>query len=202
MSLEIEQLVSTVRVPARRREFAWMVERVGRESLKRALGAHLGPVFDRAGDVVLLDRLDVQVQLNSADLSEEALIEAWTRAIGVALLGAMEVVQDDGNGTRQRFDSEAAWVAEMAVRAARGFEIAQWKLPQGAVAARGAGRAAEVLAILHSRIELIESVLDELERKGLLNAVLSVLDELGLEEMVRACSQRPAVGGQIGRANV
>ena len=165
-----------------------LVDAVARETLPRELSERLGPSLDRQPAVVRLRRLDVKLHMSVAELKRGNFAGAWANAVARALHEAL--ARPDGEGEKvRRFESRASYVAAMIVHASRGPpEGRSWQFPE-LDAKAGRHPAIVVLDLLLESGSALGDVLEELRREGKLMAVLALLDEVGMERLVRAVAE-------------
>ena len=156
--------------------------------MPRELHERLGPSLDRQPAVVRLRRLECTVRIDLAELKRGGLAAAWANALVRALHQALARPDQDGEMIR-RFESHAAYLAAMIATAARGPpEGRSWQFPELRAEA-GRHPAIVVLGLLLESAPLVGDVLHELRRAGKLPAALALLDEVGLERILRAVAE-------------
>jgi hypothetical protein len=184
MSLHIARLDTICRTPRGHEDAATFVDTIARQSLPRELLERLGPSLDRQPEVVRLRRLNVTVRIELAELQRGGLAAAWATALVRALHQALARPDQDGEMLR-RFETRAAYIAAMIASAARGPpDGASWRFPE-LQAEAGRHPAIAVLNLLLDAGQLLGDVLDELRRDNRLGTTLALLDEVGLERILR-----------------
>ena len=194
MTLRIGKLATRC-LAARGQEGAGaLVDAVAREALPRELLERLGPSLDRQPAVVRLKLLNVAVRIDLAELKRGGLAGAWAKAFARALHEAL--ARPDGEGERLRhFESPASYLAAMIAYASRGPpEGRPWQFPE-LEARAGRHPAIVVLDLLLESGPLLGEVLEELRRAGNLVMALALLDEVGLEQLLRTVAE--AEGGDF-----
>jgi hypothetical protein len=194
MTLHIGKLATRCLAPRGREAAGALVDSVAREVLPRELGERLGPSLDRQVAVVRLKLLNITLRITPEELDQGRLAAAWAAAFARALLEAL--ARPDGDGERlRRFASRASYVAAMIAYASRGPpEGGPWQFPE-LVALAGRHPAIVVLDLLLESGPLLGDVLEELSRAGKLIMALGLLDEVGMERVLRT------IGEAEGREN-
>jgi hypothetical protein len=200
MTLHIAKLTTRCHTPRRQEGAGALVDEVARHSLPRDLRERLGPALDRQPAVVRVRRLDVNVRIDVVELKRGGLAAAWVNAIARALLEAF--VRPDGDGEMvRRFESRTAYVAAMVVHALQGSPEARcWQFPE--LASRAGRHPAIVVLDLLQSGSLLGDVLEALRRAGKLVAVLALLDEVGLERLVRVAAEDEGGDGALTTAQL
>ncbi len=201
MTLRIGKLATRCVVPRGQEEMGALVEDVARQVLPRELSERLGPSLDRQPVVVRLRRLDVKLGMSLADLKRGRLAGAWANAVARALHEAL--ARPDGEGERlRRFENRASYVVAMIVHAARGPpEGRSWQFPE-LDAKAGRHPTIIVLDLLLESGAVLGDVIEELSREGRLTATLALLDEVGMERLMRAVAEAEGGDGALTAAQL
>jgi hypothetical protein len=200
MTLRIGKLATRCLVPRGQEEVGALVEDVAWQVLPRELSERLGPSLDRQPAVVRLRRLDVKLCMSVAELKRGNFAGAWANAVARALHEALARPEGEGEKLR-RFESRAAYVAAMIVHASRGPPEGSWQFPELNVKA-GRHPAIVVLDLLLESGAGLSDVLEELSREGKLLAALALLDEVGMERLVRAVAETEGGDGAVTAAQL
>ena len=178
-----------------------LVDAVARETLPRELSERLGPSLDRQPAVVRLRRLDVKLHISLAEVNRGRLAGAWANAVARALHEALARPEGEGEKLR-RFESRASYLAAMIVHASRGPpEGRSWQFPE-LDAKAGRHPAIVVLDLLLESGSDLGDVLKELRREGKLMATLALLDEVGMERLMRAIAEAESGDGALTSAQL
>ena len=200
MTLRIGKLATRCRVSRGHEDAGAFVDSVAREALPLELFARLGPSLDRQPAVVRLRRLNVALKVDVAELKHGALASAWAAAVIQALHQALARPGEDG--TLRRFQTRAAYVAEMIVFVSRGPPTDTfWEFPE-LLAKVGRQPALIVLDLLLEAGPRLGEVLEELRRANKLVLVLAMLDEIALERVLRAISEVEGGDGALNAAQL
>jgi hypothetical protein len=188
MTLHVGKLATRCLVPRGQEEVGALVEDVARQVLPRELSERLGPSLDRQPAVVRLRRLDVKLRISVADVKRGGLASAWASAFARALHEALARPEGEGEKLR-RFESRASYVAAMIAHASRGPpEGGSWRFPE-LNAKAGRHPAIVVLDLLLESGAILGDVIEQLSREGRLTAILALLDEVGMERLMRAIAE-------------
>jgi len=185
MSLTIHKLSTRCRSPRGVERAGMLVEDVVRELLASELGGQLGPSLDRLPGVTRLKDLRVKVKIPVRKLNAIDLASAWARAFTLALHQALAHPPGDGAIFSRRYESDAAYEAAMLRHISTKGVAPCWEFPE-LEAWRGAPPAEAALARLLQQPQRILEILAQMERRGWLDGLLALWDELSLEQMMRA----------------
>ena len=201
MTLHVGKLATRCLVPRGQEEAGALVEDVARRALPRELTERLGPSLDRQPAVVRLRRLDVKLRIGVAELKRGGLPGVWANAIARALHEALARSEGEGEKLR-RFESRASYVAAMIAHASRGPpEAKSWQFPE-LDAKAGRHPALVVLDLLLESGADLSDALAELSREGKLMAALALLDEVGMERLMRAVAEAEGGDGALTSAQL
>ena len=201
MTLRIGKLATRCLAPRGQGGASELVDAIARETLPRELSERLGPSLDRQAAVVRLKLVNVTVRIDVAELKRGGLAGAWAKALARALHEAL--ARPDGEGERvRRFESRASYLAAMIVHASRGPPQGRsWQFPE-LDAKTGRHPAIVVLDLLLESGSDLGDVLEELRRDGKLISTLALLDEVGMERLVRAVAEAEGGDGALTAAQL
>ena len=187
MTLRIARLSTECRLPREQAAAGALVDQAVREVLPRAISAHLGPSLDRQPEVCRLRALEVVVRIDVETLRRGGLATAWAGALAQALHEALARPAGDGARLRThatRGDYVAAAVEDLLA----GRTIPPWAVPE--LAGRTDWPAAiAILQLLVGAGGALSEALEALRAAGRLEAALGLLDEVGLERVLRALAE-------------
>ena len=185
MSLTIHKLSTRCRSPRGVERAGMLVEDVVRGLLASELGGQLGPSLDRQPGVTRLKDLRVKVKIPVRKLNAINLASEWARAFTLALHQALAHPPGDGAISWRRYESDAAYEAAMLRHISTKGVTPCWEFPELG-AWRGSSPAEAALARLLQQPQRILEILAQMERRGWLDGLLALWDELSLEQMMRA----------------
>jgi hypothetical protein len=185
MTVRIARLSTNCIAPRGQEQAAGLVDDVARNRLPAALAARLGPSLDREAAVCRLRTLNVTVRIDAETLRRGGLADAWAGRVAQALHAALARPEDDGALLR-RHETRAAYLAAMVAHVLDdGGGGTGWAFPELA-ALPGRPAAIAILDILLGAGPPLPELLATLARARLLDAALALLDEVGLERLLRA----------------
>jgi hypothetical protein len=191
MTLTIHKLSTRCRSPKGFERPGALVDDVARGPLASELGAYLGPSLDRLPAVTRLKDLRVRLKIPARNLNAMALSSAWARAFTLALHRALAYPPGDGTVSSRRYESDAAYTAAMLHHIATKGLAPSWEFPE-LEACRGSTPAEAALGILLKDPKLIPEITAQLDRRGWLEPLLALWDELSLERVIQTVA-----GGEL-----
>ena len=189
MTLTIHKLTTRCRSPRGFQRPDALLEDVAREALASELSAQLGPSLDRLPGVVRIKQLRVRVKIPARTVSAASLVNAWARAITLALHQAIASPAGDGAICSQRYPSPAAYKAAMLYHITNKGLAPCWEFPE-LEEWRGISPAEAALGVLLADPNAIAEILAQLDRSGWFELQLNKWDELSLERMMQAVAGR------------
>jgi hypothetical protein len=185
MTLTIHKLTTRCRSPRGFERPGALVDDVARGILASELGAHLGPSLDRLPAVTRLKQLRVRLKIPARKLNATTLADAWARAFALALHQALAYPPGDGAISSRRFESDAAYQAAMLHHIATKGLAYCWEFPE-LETWHSSSPAQAALRVLLKDPKLIAEITAQLDRRGGLEPLLALWDELSLEQVMQA----------------
>lgn len=201
MTVTIHKLITRCRSPRGFERPDALVDNVARGILASELGAHLGPSLDRQPAVTRVKQLRVRVKIPARKLNATTLANAWARAFTLALHQALAGPPGDGTISSRRYESEAAYQAAMLHHIATKGLDSCWGFPE-LETWQGSSPAQAALGILLKDPKLIAESTAQLERRGWLEPLLALWDELSLERLMRAVADDDAMSSALSLASL
>jgi len=192
MSLRVRRISTHCRIPRGRDAAASLIEDVAHDELPGALAARLGPSLQREAEVVRLKRLDLKLRIDIAALRRGAFAVLWADALAKSLHEALARPSGEAFGV-MAYPSRADYLAELALAIFEGSSAPRWRFPE--LPADGTPRAIALLDMLLGAGRDLAPTLARLQQVGRLAAVLALLDEVGLERLLRVASEADPVPG-------
>jgi hypothetical protein len=199
MTMRIARLTTECRLPRGQEAAGALVDRAVRDLLPRALAERLGPSLDRHPAICRLKGLTVDLQIDLETLRRGGLADAWAAAVARSLHKAL--ARPDDGGRLRRHDSWAGYVAAAIGDILAGRPIPDWAVPELAVRADRPA-AILVLDLLLDAGPGMGDVLAVLRVAGTLGPAVGLLDEVGLERLLRAVAEAEARPADLTAAQV
>jgi hypothetical protein len=187
MTLTIHKLSTHCRSPRGMERHGALVDDIARGLLASELKGQLGPSLDRLPAVMRLKQLRVRLKIPARNLNATTLANAWARAFTAALHRALAHPPGDGAVASRRYESDAAYRAAMLRHIATQGPAPCWEFPE-LEQWRGSSPAETALRVLLQDPRLIADIIVQLDRRGWLEPVLALWDELSLERVMQAIS--------------
>ena len=185
MSLTIQKLRVHCRSPRGVDRVGALVNDLARGSLNSELAAYLGPSLDRLPPVIRLKGLRVQVKMPARNLNAKTLAGAWSRAFALSLHRALAHAHSDGALNARLYETAAAYKSAMLHHLATKGSASCWEFPE-LEQRPGSSPGQIALGFLLEEPQLIGEVTAQLDRRGQLESVLVLWDELSLERIMLA----------------
>ncbi|WP_353064438.1 hypothetical protein RBB77_01580 [Tunturibacter psychrotolerans] len=185
MTLTIHKLRVHCRSPKGVDRVGPLVNELAHGPLSSEMATHLGPSLDRLAPVIRLNRLRVQIKLPSRNLNSKTLANAWSREFALALHRALAHPTSDGTISSCRYETSAAYKSAMLHHIATKGSASCWEFPE-LVQRPGSSPAQIALGFLLEEPDLIGEVAAQLDRRGQLESLLVLWDELSLERIMQA----------------
>jgi hypothetical protein len=195
MALRVRRISTHCRIPRGRDAAAALIEDVARDELPRTLAARLGPSLQRQAEVVRLKRLDLTLRIDIATLRRGAFADLWADALAKSLHEALARPSGEAFGV-MAYPTRADYLAELALTILERRSAPKWRFPE--LPPDGVPRAIALLDMLLGSGRDLAETLARLRQAGRLAAVLALLDEVGLERLLRAASEAEAAPGAPG----
>ena len=164
------------------------LDRVAATDLVNALRRRAEPLPEHDGAICFIERLEIETFLG-ADATEPGIAERWAEALWSALAKRLR----DGDGI-VRFAGRAELLASFVIDLLAGDDQQHWYYAElHELAGSTADRA---LHVLRADPDTGREALTEIHRRGYLHALLQLLGEPRLEELVTRCLLPPS--GEAG----
>jgi hypothetical protein len=183
--LRIARFVTRCQAPQGRSEVYSLADSIVREQLAGALAGALGPSLSRQTGVVRIKRLRVRIEVRGRSIDRGRLIEAWVRALTRQLFTALAYPHGGGHFEIERAASPAHFRAGFLRDLLSGTAPGRW-IHRDREALLRLTRADAVMAALREDPSEIVDTLAALAEMGSLEGVVTILDDLALEEIFRA----------------
>lgn len=188
MRLVIQKLSTRCRAPKRAQRANSLVDEVACGPLALELGAQLGPSLDHMAAVIRIKELRVIVSIPASQLTVTKLAAVWAREFSLALHRAL-AHPDGGVFDVRRHKSQARYNARLIQHLLVEGCSPSWQFPE-LRKWTGFGVAQSSCEFLLQRSEWIAETFAELAGLGWLEPLLSLWDELTLEQIMHAIAAR------------
>jgi hypothetical protein len=192
MSLTIERFITRCQIPRRLKLDGALVDRVAREQFPSECARQLGPRWPRHASVYRIRRLPVRLTVFLADLNDTRLPQLWAAAFVRAIAETLALPAGSGPVEVVRAENWAEWLARFIHDLLNGNASGRWEY-QEFQEYFGLSTKDALLAILSQQPAEIISVLVALEARSALDRLLTVLDELALEQLFVAIAREMGV---------
>jgi hypothetical protein len=192
MTLTIHKLSTRCRLPKGAERAGSLVEEVTRGPLESELNSQLGPSLDRLPAVVRMKELQVKVRVPARELSGRKLAAAWAREFSLALHKALVRPENSGSDTR-RHASLAQYNASLIQHLLLEGSSPTWEFPELETRA-GKGAAESSFEFFAQQPTAIDETLAELSRRGWLEPLLGLWDELRMEQIMQLVAAESGAG--------
>jgi hypothetical protein len=184
MTLTIRKLTATCMVPPKHAALRTVVDRFAQNRFAGDLADHLGPSLDRQPWLVRVRRLSVRVEIRAAEVKDELLSRVWVAAFSRALFESLAC--PDGNGTVEvrRYRTHIEYLSFLVSELSKEGASPSWEYADAVRDYQSCSGL--VSALLAREPSIIEPLLLHLHSERSLDPLLAQLDEVRLEEMVRA----------------
>jgi hypothetical protein len=189
MSLVIRELATVchLRSPDRHgtvRAAVDLVDRASREYLPAGIIAALGPGLDRSDEIVRIGHITIKLRLQADGLTPAIIADRWALAFVRALFRALAYPDAEAPFPMRRFASRDVYLASYFEHLLSATGEAPWPW-QELIDAGAADLPSSARLISRTEPAMIQPVLQELARRGTLQAWLSACDDRTLEDVVR-----------------
>lgn len=192
MSLTIERFTTRCQIPRRLKVDGALLDRVVREQFPSECARQLGTRWPRHASVYRIRRLPVRVTVSLADLNGTRLSRIWAAAFARAMAEALARPAGFGPVEVVRAENRAEWLAGFIDDLLNGDASGRWEYQEFQEYVGLSTRDA-VLALFNREPSEIVSVLVALEARGALDRLLTVLDEVALEQLFVAIAREMGV---------
>jgi hypothetical protein len=196
MTLRAARLTTHCILPRGQEQVASLVEETARRILPQTLAARLGPSLDRESEVLRLKALNVTLRIDLDALRRGLFADQWADVLARSLHEAFARPAGDGF-LLHRYNRREDYLAAMIAAVLGGQSAADWCFPE-LPATAGRPRAILILDILLGAGGHLPGLLETLSWARKLDVALGLLDEVGLERLLRAATEAeesPAMSG-------
>lgn len=197
MSLTIHKLSTHCRAPKSSEGAGALVDEVSRGPLVSELGAQLGPSLDRLPAVVRVRGLRVGVKIPAMRLNAQTLAGDWAREFSRALHRALAYPDGEGASAIRRYWSQAEYNAALLQYLLTEGVSPTWQFPE-LDEWRGCGAAQVAHGFMVREPGQIAETITQLARSGWLEPLLTLWDELQMEQLFQIIARSEGATGELG----
>jgi hypothetical protein len=187
MTLRAARLTTHCVLPRGQEQAAPLIEETARRILPRTLAARLGPSLDRESEVLRLKMLNVMLRIDLDTLQRGVFADRWADVLARSLHEALARPAGDGFFL-YRYERREDYLAAMIAAVLAGQSAADWRFPE-LPATPGRPRAILLLDIFLGAGRHLPGLLETLLHTRQLNTALGLLDEVGLDRLLRAVTE-------------